>query len=259
MRRWISASSSIIFCRSIPVSRCNCISMMACACFSLNSNRAISASRASRGWRDARTIRITSSRVSSAFWQPPNQGSRSPPPRLSRLAGRAHDPDYFVEVVERLLEPQQQVLALARLAQFVIGAAANHFLPVVDEVLDDVHEPQFPGLPVDNRKHDHAEAGLKLGVLVEVVEHHLGLFPALQLEDNAHAVAVALVANIADALDLLVVHQGRRLLDQFRFVDLVGNLRDDNLFLVLAEAFDGRARADLELPPASGEGVRSEE
>src|SRR5438034_62432 len=49
IRRWISASSSRIFCCSMPVRRCNCSSMMACACFSVNSKRAIRPSRASRG------------------------------------------------------------------------------------------------------------------------------------------------------------------------------------------------------------------
>jgi hypothetical protein len=48
---------------------------------------------------------------------------------------------------------------------------------------------------------------LQLGVLIKVIEHHLGLFPALQFEDDAHAVAVALVAYIADAFDLLLVDQ----------------------------------------------------
>ena len=77
--------------------------MMACACFSVNSKRAISESRASRG----------------------------------RLGG-ADQLDYFVEIVERLLETEQQVFALARLAQLVIGAAAHHFHAVIDEELDGI-------------------------------------------------------------------------------------------------------------------------
>ena len=96
----------------------------------------------------------------------------------------------------------------------ILGAPADHFHAVLDEVLDDVDQAQLARLPVDDRKHDHAEAGLKLGVLVEVVEHHLGLLAALELENDAHAVAVALVADVADALDALLVDRRRGLLDE---------------------------------------------
>ena len=87
-------------------------------------------------------------------------------------------------------------------------------------------------------------------MLIEIVEDHLGLLAALQLEDNAHPVAVALVADIGDAFDALLVHRRRSLLDQLRLVHLVGNLGDDDLFLVLAHPLDGRAGAQLELPAA---------
>ena len=113
---------------------------------------------------------------------------------FARRLGGANQPDHFVQVVERLLEAEQDVLALARLAQFVLGAAADHIDAVVDEELDHVHQAQLARLAVDDGEHDDAEADLQLGVLVEVVEHHLGLLAALQLEDDAHAVAVALVA-----------------------------------------------------------------
>jgi len=37
-------------------------------------------------------------------------------------------------------------------------------------------------------------------VLVELVEHNLRLRAALQFDDNAHTVAVALVAHVADVV-----------------------------------------------------------
>ena len=124
--------------------------------------------------------------------------------RLARFARassrRADQADHFVQVVERLLEAEQDVLALARLAQFVFGAAADHFHAVIDEVLDAVDQAQLARLPVDDRQHDDAEADLQLRVLVQVVEHDFGLLAALQLEHDAHAVAVALVADVARCL-----------------------------------------------------------
>ena len=126
---------------------------------------------------------------------------------FARRLGGADEADHFVQVVQRLLEAEQDVLALARLAQLVLGAPADHFDAVVDEVLDAVDQAQLARLAVDDRQHDDAEADLQLRVLVQVVEHDFGLLAALQLEHDAHAVAVALVANVGDAFDLLFVDQ----------------------------------------------------
>ena len=119
-------------------------------------------------------------------------------PRTLRGADQADD---LVQVVERLLEAEQDVLALARLAQLVLGAPADDFDAVLDEALDAVDQAQLARLAVDDRQHDDAEADLQLRVLVQIVEHDLGLLAALQLEHDAHAVAVALVADVGDAFD----------------------------------------------------------
>ena len=52
------------------------------------------------------------------------------------------------------------------------------------------------------------------------------------VEDDAHALAVALVADVGDAVDPLVLHELGDLLDEARLVDLVGDLGDDDRFLV---------------------------
>ena len=51
---------------------------------------------------------------------------------------------------------------------------------------------------------------------------------ALELDEDAHAVAVGLVAQVADALDPLVLDQLGDLLEQARLVDLVRQLGDDD-------------------------------
>ncbi len=129
--------------------------------------------------------------------------------RFARAGGGADQLDHGVQVFERLLEAEQNVLALARLAQQVIGTAAHHIDAMIDEALQHVRQAQLARLPVDDGQHDDAEVDLQLGVLVEIVENHLGLLAALQLEDDAHAVAIAFVANFGDAFDPLVVDQAR--------------------------------------------------
>src|SRR5690606_17574020 len=51
---------------------------------------------------------------------------------------------------------------------------------------------------------------------------------ALDLDVDAHAVLVGLVAQLADALELLFLDQLGDLLDQARLVDLVRDLGDDD-------------------------------
>src|ERR1035438_7557236 len=170
---------------------------------------------------------------------------------LARRLGGADDADDFVEMIEGLLEAEQDMLAIARLAELELGAPADHFDAVVDEEFDAIDQPKLARLPVDDGQHDDAEADLELGVLIEVVEDHLGLFAAFELEDDAHAVAVALVADIADAVDFLFVDQGGCGFDESRFVDLVGNLGDHDLLAVLGQFLDGGAGAQLQLA-ASG-------
>ena len=70
-----------------------------------------------------------------------------------------------------------------------------------------VEQAQLARLAVDDRQHDHAEVDLHLRLLVQVVEDDFGLLAALQLEDDAHAVAIALVADFGDAFELLFVDQ----------------------------------------------------
>ena len=67
------------------------------------------------------------------------------------------------------------------------------------------------------------------GIFVELVEHFLGLGAALELDDDAHAALVALVAHIRDLVDFVFSHQFCNPFDQGSFVNLVRNLGDHNL------------------------------
>ena len=76
---------------------------------------------------------------------------------------------------------------------------------MVDEVLDGLHQTHFLGLVVRDRQQDHAETFLHLGVLEELVQHELGLAVALQLDHDAHAVAIAFVADVGNRVYDLVI------------------------------------------------------
>ena len=78
-------------------------------------------------------------------------------------------------------------------------------------------------LAVHHGQEDHGEAFLHLRVLVELVQDDLRFGAALQLDDDAHAVAIGFVANVGDVVDDFVVHQVGDALDELGFVDLVRN------------------------------------
>ena len=143
-------------------------------------------------------------------------------------------------MVQRDLVAQQDVLALLGLAQVVARAPHDDVAAVLDEQPDELQQPQLLRLPPDDRQQDHPERFLHLRVLEKIVEDELRLFAALQLDHDAHAVAVAFVAHVGDAFDLLGLHQLRDALDQLGLVDLVGNFRHHDVLAVLPGLLDRR-------------------
>ena len=112
--------------------------------------------------------------------------------------------------------------------------------------LQQLQQAELARLAADDREQDHAERFLHLRVFVEMVEDELRLFVALHLDHDAHAFAIAFVANIGNAFDLLVLDQLGDVLDQTRLVHLIRQLGDDDVLAILAALFDGGFRAHLE-------------
>ena len=100
------------------------------------------------------------------------------------------------------------VLGLAQLGK--AGSPRDHVAPVGDERLQHRLDVQDRRATLHDGEVDDAEGRLQIGLPVEVVDDHLGDDVLLQLDDQAHAVAVALVAHLPHALQLLVAHQLRR-------------------------------------------------
>lgn len=95
--------------------------------------------------------------------------------------------DDLVEGIECLDQTTQDVGPFVGLAQPVPGAPHDDIELVVDVQADQLVQAQRARHTVDDRQHVGAEAGLQLGVLVEVVQHHLGDRIALELHDNSQA------------------------------------------------------------------------
>ena len=95
---------------------------------------------------------------------------------------------------------------------------------------------------------------LQLRLGKEPVEHDLGVGVLFYLDDDAHAVAVGLVAQAGDALEALVAHLVGDVLDELALVDLVGQLGDDDAEAVVAVFLYLGARPDDDLAAAGGVG-----
>jgi hypothetical protein len=167
---------------------------------------------------------------------------------LLGVLGGADDRDDAVDRVDRHADALDDLAALERLLQFVAGAAGDDRAAVVEEVLEAVAQAQHGGAAVGDGDHVDAEADLQVAHFKERVEDDLGGGVALDLDPDAHAGAVAVVLDVADALDLLLADELGDVRDELGLVDLVGDLGDDDrlaalLLLDLAAGADGQAAA----------------
>ena len=169
---------------------------------------------------------------------------------VGAVAAVADDADDLVEMVERDLQAEQGVFAFAGLAEEEGGAAADDLDAVLDEGADGVGQREFARLAVVDGQEDHAEALLHGGVLVELVEHDFRLRAALEFNDDAHAVAVGLVADVGDVVNDLVGDELRDALDEVVLVDLVGDFADDDRLAAALELFRGALGAHEETTAA---------
>ena len=122
-----------------------------------------------------------------AWMRDSSNRSISPSRAASGVARGADQLDHRIDVADRDEQSLEDVQAALAHAQLVLGAPHDHVALVVDVVLDDRQQAQRARHVVHQRDHVHAEGGLQLSVLVELVEHDLGDRVALELDDEADA------------------------------------------------------------------------
>ena len=101
------------------------------------------------------------------------EARHQPVARFLRALRAANQRDHRIEVIERDLQPFQDVIPRLGLAQLELGAPADDLAPEIDEALDQLQQIQYLRPAADDREHDDAEARLQRRVLVEVVENDL--------------------------------------------------------------------------------------
>ena len=149
------------------------------------------------------------------------------------------------------------MLAVAGLGEEEGGAAADDLDAVVEEGADGLVEGELLRLSVVDGEEDHREGFLHLGVLVELVEDDLVLGAALEADDDAHAVAVGLVAELVagDVGDDAFGDELGDALDELGFIDLVGDLFDDDGLAAAAYVLDATFGAHEEAATSGAVGL----
>ena len=176
-------------------------------------------------------------------------------PRLGRISSLPDQGDDVVDVGHGDGQPDQNVRPLARFTQLKGHAPGDHFLAEVDKGSNDLLEVQhFRPAAVDGQ-HVAAEGRLQRRVLEQLVEHHVGLVVALDLDHHAHAVAVGFIVGAGHALDDLVLGELHDAFDQSCLVDLIGQFGDHDGLAVLAVFLDVGLGADHHRPAAGVVGV----
>ena len=160
------------------------------------------------------------------------------------VGGRRGGPnggDNSVQLLNGAEQALEDVFALLRLFELEFGAPLDHFVAVGDEDFERALEADAARRPIDDRHHVHREGGAHGGVLVEQILDLGGRALPLQFDDDAHAGAVALIAQVGDAFDLLIAYEVGDLLDEDGLVHLVGELGDDDAHAAADRLFEAGA------------------
>ena len=163
--------------------------------------------------------------------------------------------DDLVDVIERDDVALEDVLALLGLGQLVAGATGDDVFLVLDVVEENLLQREHARGAVHQGQHVAAEAHLQLGVLEQLVQHHLRDGVGLQVDDDVDALAVGGVVDVADFGQLLVAHQLAELLQQALAVHLVGDFLHHDGGAAVLLFLDLAFRADGEVAVASLVGI----
>ena len=150
------------------------------------------------------------------------------------VGGLADDLHHFIDVVQSLEEPFEDVRPGFGLLEFEDGAAEHHVEAVVDEGVQHLDQVHGHGAVVVHHQHGAAHDGLELGVGEDLVEHHSRVGAALHVHHHPGAGPVAgLVLQIGDAGDAFFADEFGDPGHLLGLVDAEGHFADDDLFLAV--------------------------
>ena len=158
--------------------------------------------------------------------------------------------DDLVNMVKRLFESEQNVLAIFCFCEIEFRALRNDLATEGNKVLEERFQGERLRHAVNERNDVVVERFFDLRVFVEIVQHRLRVRIVLQFDDNANVFG-ALVANVSNSLELLLMHKIRDLLQKVGFID-AKRYRSDDYLIVALLALDDLRIATHDHRPAAG-------
>ena len=154
---------------------------------------------------------------------------------LSIILRAADDVDNLVDVINCGQKTFQNVDTLLCLIQIKLSTTAYNINLVINVVTKNLTKRKGTRNTVNQGQVNDAKVGLKLSLLVQVIQNNLWNSITLEVQNNAHTLTVGLVAHVRDAFNFLLVDCLSNLLLEKTLVNLVRNLGNNK---ALATALD---------------------
>ena len=117
--------------------------------------------------------------------------------------------------------------ALLSLIQVKLSTTAYNINLVINVVTKNLAKRKGTRNTINQGQVNDAKVGLELSLLVQVIQNNLWNSIALEVQNNAHALTVGLVAHVRDAFNFLLVDCLSNLLLEKALVNLIRNLSDN--------------------------------
>ena len=147
------------------------------------------------------------------------------------------------------------MIPFLRLVEIVFRPSGDHVFLMLQVELEHIQKVQYFRFVIDKRQHDDAEGVLHLGVLVQTVQHHVGIGVAPKLDHHAGPLPVGFVPQIRDAVYFFLLMELCDLFDQTGLVHHIRKLRHDDLALSVGKGLDIGHRPHPDLSSAGPVGL----
>ena len=143
---------------------------------------------------------------------------------LGIILRAANDVDNLVDVINCGQKAFQNMDALLSLIQVELSTTAYNINLVINVVTKNLAKRKRTRNTVNQGQVNDAKVGLKLSLLIEIVQNNLWYSVTLEVQNNTHALTVGLIAHVRDAFNFLLVNCLSNLLLEKTLVNLVWNL-----------------------------------
>ena len=125
----------------------------------------------------------------------------------------------------------------ARLAQLKGRPARHNFLAKIYETGQKAPQGKLFGASTIQSQHVTAKGGLHGRVAEQLVQNHFRRGIAFQLDNHAHAIAIRFILHMRHPFNALFTHFSGNFLNHCGFVDLIGDLLNDDGPAIFAQLF----------------------